>query len=80
MLVFLNQCFLKSPQGQTDKRQSKDAYTGYAGWAVTAGIPVNSAPRMADQDLKLAVRNALRSMGAEGFPGSALFSGILSKI
>ena len=33
----------------------------------------NLAPRMADQDWKLVVRNALTSMGVEGFPGPSVF-------
>ena len=48
--------------------------------AVTAGIPMkfHMIQRMADQDWKLVTDFPLKPMRAEGFPGPALSSVILS--
>ena len=43
-------------------------------------FPGNSAPRMADRDRKLVVRNALTSMGEKGLPRPPEFSVLLVKI
>ena len=59
-------------RNNSDTRVSKVSNTEYACWAVTAGIPVISAARMADQHQKLVVDFPLKPMAAEGLPGPPL--------
>ena len=75
----------KPPLAQMTVRGEKKCghpilYTAYAGCAITTGIPMKFGTAHGRSRLELVVRNALTSMGAEGFPGPPLSSGILSEV